>query len=107
MRSIGSDVNVRLPEQLFRSGGCLLEDSSYEDRVVGPTVEFLGHGCLYDVGDAVPHGLETPQERAEGLVALTLDGFEVPGFHRFFGKGMKVRDKPGTEVVLVVDAGMR
>jgi hypothetical protein len=60
-----------------------------------------------DVGDVVPHGLEMPQERLEGLVALTLDGLEVPGSHRFVGKGLKVRDKPVAEVVLVVDAVVR
>jgi hypothetical protein len=43
-----------------QSDGCLLEDSPDEGRVVWPVVEVLNHGCLCDVGDVVPHGLETP-----------------------------------------------
>jgi hypothetical protein len=53
------------------------------------------------------HGLEMPQEQAEGLVALTLDELDVPRLHCFFKKGLKVHDKVAAEVVLVVDAMAR
>jgi hypothetical protein len=42
-----------------------------------------------------------------GLVALTLDGLEVPGLRRFVGKGLKVCDKPAAKVVSIVDAMAR
>jgi hypothetical protein len=51
--------------------------------------------------------LKTPEERAEGLVALALDGLEVPGLRRFVGKGLKVHDKPVAEVIPVIDAVSR
>jgi hypothetical protein len=101
---VNGDVDIRLLEQLFRGGRCLLDDSRDEGRVIGPTVEILDHDCLCDVGDAVPHCLETPKERAKGLIALALDGLEVPWLCRFVGKGLKVRDKPTAEVIPVVDA---
>jgi hypothetical protein len=75
---MSGDVDVHLPEHLFLGGGCLLEDSPDKSRVIGPTVKVLDHGCLCDIGDAVLHCLKMPEERAEGLVALALDGLEVP-----------------------------
>jgi hypothetical protein len=67
-------------------------------------VEVLDHGCLCDVGDAVPHCLKPPEERAEDLAALALDGLEVLGLRRFVEKGLKIHDKLTAEVILVVDA---
>jgi hypothetical protein len=46
-----------------------------------PPIEAFDHGCLCNVGDVVPHGLEMLYERAEGLIILVFDGFEVPGPH--------------------------
>lgn len=37
-----------------------MEASLDEDRVVGPVVEVLDNGCVRDITDVVPHGLETP-----------------------------------------------
>jgi hypothetical protein len=104
---IGGDIDVRLSKQLFRGGGSLLEGGSDEGRVVRPTIEVINHDSLRDVRDEVPHGLKTPQEQAEGLVALALDGHEVPSLRRFVIKGLKVHDKPMTEVVPIVEAVAR
>jgi hypothetical protein len=104
---VGGDVDVRLAELLFRGRGCLLEDSPDKSRVIGPMVEVLDHGCLYDVGHAVPHCLKPPEERAEDLVAMALDGLEVLGLRRFVEKGLKIHDKLTAEVILVVDAVLR
>jgi hypothetical protein len=73
---VDSDVDVRLPKQLFRGERSLLEDGPDEGRVVRPVVEVLDHGSLYDVGDATPNALEVPLERAECLVALALVTFQ-------------------------------
>jgi hypothetical protein len=54
---IHGDVDVCLPEQLFRGGGRLREDSSDESRVIGSPIEVFNHGCLRDLGDVVPHRL--------------------------------------------------
>jgi hypothetical protein len=89
---------------LFQGGGSLLEDGPDEGRVVRLVVEVLDHDILRDVRDAIPHGLETPQEQAEGLVALTLDGLEVPRLRQFVIKGLKVHEKSAAEVVPIVDA---
>jgi hypothetical protein len=67
-------------------------------------IEVLDYGCLRDVGDAVPHCLETPEERVEGLVVLALDGLVVLGSCWFVRKGLEIRDKPTPEAVPVVDA---
>jgi hypothetical protein len=104
---VGGDVDVRLPEQLFRGGRCLLKDSPDEGRVIGSVVEILDHGCLRDVRDVVPHCLKMPEERAEGLVTLALDGLEVLGLRRFVRKGLKVWDKPVAKVVPVVSVVSR
>jgi hypothetical protein len=101
---VDGDVDVRLPKQLFRCGGCLLEDSSDEDRVIGPSVEVFDYGCLRGFEDEVPHCLEMPEEQAEGLVVLALDGLEVPRPFQFVREGLKVHDKPAAEVVPLVDA---
>jgi hypothetical protein len=101
---VGGDVDVRLPEQLFRGDGCLLEDGSDEGRVIGSSIQILDHSCLRDLGNAVPHCLESPEERAEGLVALALDGFEVSRLCQFVGEGLEIRDKPTAEVFPIVDA---
>jgi RNAse (barnase) inhibitor barstar len=66
-------------------------------------VEVLDHGGLSDIGDMVPHSLETLLERAEALIALVLDGFEVAELHRLVGKGLKICDKPVAEIDPVFD----
>jgi hypothetical protein len=104
---VGGDVDVRLLEQLFRGGGCLLEDSPDEGRVIGSTVEVIDHGCIRDIKDVVPHCLKMPKERAEGLVALVLDVLEVPWLRQFVGRGLKVCDKPAPEVIPVVNSVLR
>jgi hypothetical protein len=47
---------------MFRGGGCLLENIPDKGRVIGPMVEVLDHGCLHDIGDAVSHCLNAPEE---------------------------------------------
>ena len=59
---VSSDVDVCLSEKLFRGGWSFLEDGSDESRVIRPMIEVLDHGCLRDVGDVIPHSLETLQE---------------------------------------------
>jgi hypothetical protein len=59
---VSSDVDVCLPERLFRGGGCLLEDSPDEGQVIGPSVEVLDYDCLCDIGDAISHRLEMSEE---------------------------------------------
>lgn len=70
-------------------------------------IEVLDYGCLREIGDVVPHCLETLEERAEGLIVLTLDGLVVPGPRWFVRKGLEIHDKPTAEVVPVVDAVSR
>jgi hypothetical protein len=81
-----------------------LEDGPDKGRVIRPVVEVLDHGGLRDVGDVIPHSLETLQERVEGLVASAFHGFEVLGLRWLVGKGLEVRDKPVAAVGLAVDA---
>jgi hypothetical protein len=52
-------------------------------------VEVLNHCYLIHVGDAVPHGIETLQERVKGLVTLALDECEVLGLHQFIREHWK------------------
>jgi hypothetical protein len=59
---IRGDVDVRLPEQLFESGRCLLKYGSEEGRVVGSSIEVFNHSHLSDFGDAVPHRLKPFEE---------------------------------------------
>jgi hypothetical protein len=101
---IRSDVDVRLPEQLFRGGRCLLEYSSDESRVVGSPIEVFNHGCLENLRDAVPHHLKSSKERAESFVVLVLDEFEIPWLHQFVREGLEVHDKPAAEISPIVDA---
>jgi hypothetical protein len=51
--------------------------------------------------------LKTLSERAEGLVTLALDAFEVPGLRLFVEKGLEILDKPVAEVVPAIDAMAR
>jgi hypothetical protein len=101
---VGGDVDVRLPEQLFQVDECLLEDGSDEGRVIGSSIEILDHSCIRDFRNAVPHGLASPKKQMEGLIALALDGLEVPWLHRFVREGLEIRDKPTAEVFPVIDA---
>jgi hypothetical protein len=66
-------------------------------------VEVLDHDGLSDNRDTIPHSFEMLQERAEGLITLVLDGFEVPWLCRLVGKGLQI-DKPVEEIGPVVDA---
>jgi hypothetical protein len=56
------DVDVRLPEQLFRGGGCFLKYSSDKNQIVGPPIEVFDHSCLSNLRDAVPHCLKSSEE---------------------------------------------
>jgi hypothetical protein len=47
------------------------------------------------------------EERAEGLVTLSFDGFEVPGLRRFVGKGLEIHNNPVAEIGPVIDAMAR
>jgi hypothetical protein len=95
---ISGDVDVYLPEQLFRVARAFLEDGSNESGVIRLVVEVLDHGGLCDIGDVIPHSLETLYERAEGLVTLAFDGFDVLELYPFVGKGSNICDKPVAEV---------
>jgi hypothetical protein len=55
---IRGDVDVRLPEQLFRGGGCFLKYGSDKSRIIGSPVELFDHSCLSDLGDTIPHCLK-------------------------------------------------
>jgi hypothetical protein len=55
----------------------------------------------------VPHGLKSLEKRAEGLVTLALDRFEVPWLRRFVRKGLEILDKPIAEIFLIIDAVSR
>jgi hypothetical protein len=48
-----------------------------------------------------------PEERAEGLVALALDGLEVTGLRRFVRKGLIICNKSAAEVIPIIDAVSR
>jgi hypothetical protein len=52
---ISGDVDVRLPEQLFGGGRCLLKCGPDKGRVVGSPIEVLNHSRFGDFGNAVPH----------------------------------------------------
>jgi hypothetical protein len=54
-----------------------------------------------------PHRLKSFEERWEGFIVLAPNGFEVPWLRRFIGERLEVRDKPATEVALVVDVVSR
>ena len=82
---------------------CLLEDGPNEGRVIGSSIEILDHSRLRDLRNVVPHCLESLEERAEGLVALELDGIDVPRLRRFVGERLEIRDKPMAEVFPFVD----
>jgi hypothetical protein len=102
-----SDVDVRLREQLFRGDGRLLKDSSDKSRVIRSPIEILDHGCLRDLGNAVPHHLKSSEERAESLFTLAFDGFEVSWLRRFVGEGLEVCDKSATKISPIIDAVSR
>jgi hypothetical protein len=92
---------------LFRSGQFLLEYGSDEGLVVGSTIEVFNHNHLSDFRDAIPHHLKSFEERLEGFIVLAPNGFEVPWLRWFIGERLEVRDKPATEVALVIDAVSR
>jgi hypothetical protein len=104
---IRSDVDVCLPEQLFGGGWRLLEYGSDEGRVVGSPIEVFNYSCLSNFGDAVPHHLKSFEERLEGLIILTPNGFEVPWLRRLIEERLEVRDKPVIEVTPIVDTVSR
>jgi hypothetical protein len=56
---VGGDVEVGFPEQLLGGSRRLLQYGSDEGRVIGSPVEVLDHCCLCDLGDTIPHGLES------------------------------------------------
>jgi hypothetical protein len=104
---IHSDVDVRLPKQLFKSGRCLLKYGSNEGRVIGSLIDVFNNNRLSDFGDAVPHRLKPFEERSESLIILAPNGFEVPWLRRFIVERLEVRDKSATKVTPVVDAVSR
>jgi hypothetical protein len=104
---IRGDVDVRLPEQLFGGGWCLLKYAPDEGRVVGSPIEVFIHSRFSDFRDAVPHCLKPFEERSESLIILVANGFEVPWLCQFIKERLEVLDKLATEVTLVVDAVSR
>jgi hypothetical protein len=67
---IRGDVDVRLPEQLFGGGRCLLKYGPNKDRVVGSPIEVFNHSRFSDFRDAVPHCLKPFEERLESPIIL-------------------------------------
>ena len=67
-------------------------------------IEVFNYGRLSDFRDAVPHYLKSFEERSEGLIILTPDGFEVSWLHRLIRERLEVHDKPTTEVTPIIDA---
>jgi hypothetical protein len=104
---ICSDVDIRLPKQLFRGGGCFLKYGSNESWIVGSPIEVFDHIRLSDLGDTVPHCLKSSEERTKSFIILSPNGFEIPWLHRFIGEGLEVCDKPETEISPIVDAVSR
>jgi hypothetical protein len=104
---IHGDVDVCLPEQLFRGGCRFLEYGSDEGRVVGSPIEIFNYGRLNDFKDAIPHCLKPFEERSESLIILVPNGFEVPWLRRLVGERLEIRDEPATEVAPIVDAVSR
>jgi hypothetical protein len=70
------DVDVRLPEQLFRCGGCFLKYGLDKSRIIGSPVEVFDHSRLNDFGDTIPHCLKSFQERTKSFIILSSNGFE-------------------------------
>jgi hypothetical protein len=104
---IHGDVDVHLPEKLFRGGGCFLKYSSDKNRIIGSPIEIFDHSCLSNLGDMVPHCLESSEERTESFIVLALDGFEIPWLRRLVGEGLEVRDKPTAEISPIINAMSR
>jgi hypothetical protein len=80
-----------------------LEYGSDEGRFVGSPIEVFNYDCLSDFGDVVPHCLKSFEERLEGLIIPSSDGFELLWMRRLIGKRLEVHDKPATEVTPIVD----
>jgi hypothetical protein len=59
---IRGDVDVRLPEQLFRGGRCFLKYGSDESRIVGSSIEVFDHSHLSNLGDTIPNCLKPFEE---------------------------------------------
>jgi hypothetical protein len=74
---IHSDVDVRLPEQLFRGSECFLKYGSDESRIVGSPIEVFDHSHLSDLRDTVPHCLKPFEERMKSFIILSPNGFEI------------------------------
>jgi hypothetical protein len=104
---IRGDVDVRLLEQLFGGGRCLLKYGPDKGQVVGFPVEVFYHIHFCDFGNTVPHCLKSFEERLESLIIMVPNGFEVPWLCRFVGERLEVHDEPATEVTPVVDAVSR
>ena len=104
---ICGDVDVRLPEQLFRGGGYFLNYGSDESQIVGSPIEVFDHSRLSDLGNTVPHCLKPLEERMKSFIILSPNGFEIPRLRRFIGEGLKVHDKPVIEISPIVDAMLR
>jgi hypothetical protein len=69
---IRGDVDVRLPEQLFRGGGCFLKYGSDKSQIVGSPIEVFNHYRLNDLGDTVPHCLKPFGEQMKSFIIRRL-----------------------------------
>jgi hypothetical protein len=69
-----------------KMAGVFLEYSSDENRVIRSPIEVFDHSCFGILGDVVPHCLKSSEEREEGFIVLTLDGFEILWLRRFVGE---------------------
>jgi hypothetical protein len=101
---IRDNVDVRLPEQLFRGGRYFLKYGSDKGWVVGSPIEVFNYCRLSDFGDTVPHRLKSFEERTKSFIILSPNGFEVPWLRRFIRKKLEILDKSSAEVTPIVDA---
>jgi hypothetical protein len=104
---IRGDVDIYLPEQLFRGGRCFLKYGSNESRVIGSPIEVFDHIRLSNLGDTVPHCLKSSEEQTKSFIILSPNRFEIPRLRRFIGEGLEVRDKPTTGISPIIHAVSR
>jgi hypothetical protein len=76
---VSSHIDVSLSEVLFGGRRSFLKYSPYEGPIMSPPINVLNHHHFDDVMDAISHGLETLEERAEGLIILCLTDLRPHG----------------------------
>jgi hypothetical protein len=59
---VGGDVHTDFSEEMFSRPRGFLQDCPHEDLITRSLVEVHDHRRVDDVGDVIPHGLETLEE---------------------------------------------